>query len=118
MGRGPDGGGAAAPEHSRSSVFEGKDPMRRSLRLSNPFSFLFVSSKRERYLAEYVTRECARGRSLDDVLDDPYIRNRSTPEERARVLERPEVVEVVGEQAVAEMKRALDAGAAMAGVRR
>jgi len=92
--------------------------MRLSLRLSNPFSFLFVSSKRERYLAEYISRECARGRSLDDVLADPYIRNRSSLEERARVLERPEVVEVVGEQAVAEMKRSLDAGAAMAGVRR
>ena len=92
--------------------------MRLSPRLANPFSFLFVSSKRERYLGEYISRECALGRSLDDVLADPYVRNRSTPEERARVLERPEVIEAVGEKAVAEMRRSLDAGAAMAGGRR
>ena len=92
--------------------------MRIPLRLSNPFSFLFVSSKRERYLGEYISRECARGRSLDDVLSDPYVRNRSTPEERARVLERPEVVEAVGEHAVAEMKRSLESGGTLAGARR
>ena len=92
--------------------------MRLSPRLSNPFSFLFVSSKRERYLAEYIGRECARGRSLDDVLADPYIRNRSTPEARARVLERPEIVEAVGEHAVAEMRRSLQGRTPTAGARR
>ena len=61
----------------------------------------------ELYLAQYISRECGRGRALDDVLADPYVRNRSTPEQRARVLERPEVVEAVGESAVAEMKQAL-----------
>ena len=66
--------------------------------LRNPFSFLFVSSRREQYLAEYVLRECGRGRSLHDVLADPYARNRSTPAERARMLERPEVVEALGEE--------------------
>ena len=92
--------------------------MRLSPRLSNPFSFLFVSSKRERYLAEYIGRECARGRSLDDVLADPYIRNRSTPEERAWALERPEIVAAVGEHAVAEMRRSLDDRMTTAGARR
>lgn len=87
----------------------------RLLKRRSPLSFLFVSSARERYLAEYVLRECARGRSLEDVLADPYVRNRSTPEERGRLLDRPEVVEAIGEQAVAEMKRTLGRSATAAG---
>ena len=67
--------------------------MRFSLRGSSAFSFLFAPSKREQYLAEYVIREHKQGRSLEDVLDDPYVRNRSTPDQRARVLERPDVIE-------------------------
>jgi hypothetical protein len=85
------------------------------MKVPNPFSFLFASSRREDFLAQYVTRECARGRTLDAVLTDPYVRNRSTPEQRARVLERPEVVEAVGESAVSEMKRFLGEPAAGAG---
>jgi hypothetical protein len=73
----------------------------------NPFSFLFASSKRDQYLAQYVLRECSRGRSLEDVLSDPFVRNRSTADERARLLERPEIVAAIGENAVAEMKRQL-----------
>jgi len=81
--------------------------MRISLRPRNVLSFLFASPAREQYLAEYVLRECARGRSLEEVLADPYVRNRSTPDERGRLLDRPEVVEAIGEQAVAEMRSAL-----------
>jgi len=73
----------------------------------NPFAFLFVRSRREEYLSRYVLREYARGRSLQDVLEDPYIRNRSTPEERTRLLERPEVVAAIGKQTVADLKEAL-----------
>jgi hypothetical protein len=73
----------------------------------NPFAFLFVRSRQDRYLVQYVLRESARGRSLQDVLEDPYVRNRSTPEERARLLERPEVVAAIGEQTVAELRRSL-----------
>ena len=73
----------------------------------NPFAFLFVRSRREDYVSHYVVREYARGRSLQDVLNDPYVRNRSTPEERARLLERPEVVAAIGEQAVADLKLTL-----------
>jgi hypothetical protein len=50
--------------------------------LRNPFSFLFARSKREDYLAQYVIREHARGRPLTEILEDPYVRNRSTPEQR------------------------------------
>jgi len=73
----------------------------------NPFAFLFVKSRRDDHLARYVLREYARGRSWQDVMDDPYIRNRSTAEERARLIEQPEVVARIGQQAVADLKRAL-----------
>ncbi len=73
----------------------------------NPFAFLFVRSRREEYLSHYVLREHARGRSLQDVLGDPYVRNRSTPEERARLLERPEIVAAIGDRAVADLREAL-----------
>jgi len=86
------------------------------MKLRNPFSFLFVSSRREQYLAHYVVREAGRGRSLEEVLADPYIRNRSTPEERARLLERPEVVAAIGDRTVADLKRALEQGVRPTGV--
>jgi hypothetical protein len=73
----------------------------------NPFTFLFVRPRRDQYLVRYVLREYARGRSLRDILEDPYVRNRSTPEERARLLERPEVVAAIGRQTVADLKLAL-----------
>jgi len=73
-------------------------------RRRNPFAFLFVSSRREQYLTQYVLREYARGRSLRDVLEDPYVRNRSTPEERARLLDRPELVAAIGEQTLADLR--------------
>ena len=75
----------------------------------NPFAFLFVSTQREQYLAEYVLREYARGRPLEAILDDPYVRNRSTPDERARLLERPEIVSAIGAQVVADLRRSVAA---------
>jgi hypothetical protein len=78
-------------------------------RLSNLFSFLFVKSSREQYLAQYVIREVGRGRPLEAVLADPYVRNRATAEQRARLLERPEVIAAVGEHAIAELRLAGDA---------
>jgi hypothetical protein len=48
------------------------------------------------YLAQYVVRECRRGRKLSEVLEDAYVRNRSTPEQRARLLDRPDVVAALG----------------------
>jgi hypothetical protein len=77
----------------------------------NPFAFLFATSRREQYLERYVLREHARGRALADIFDDPYIRNRSTPEDRARLLERPDVVAALGNGALGELRRAVAAGA-------
>jgi hypothetical protein len=71
----------------------------------NPIGFLFGSSRQEQFLVRYVLREHARGRPLAEIFEDPYVRNRSTPEERARLLERPEVVAAVGDNVLEELRR-------------
>lgn len=71
----------------------------------NPLGFLFGSSRRERFLTRYVLREHRRGRPLAEILDDPYIRNRSTPEERRRLLDEPEVVAALGDNALDELRQ-------------
>jgi hypothetical protein len=68
---------------------------------------LFGASRRESALARYVLREHEQGRSLADIMDDPYVRNWSTPDERARLLERPEVVAALGGNALAELRQAV-----------
>ncbi|HZQ65096.1 MAG TPA: hypothetical protein VFA66_07720 [Gaiellaceae bacterium] len=73
----------------------------------NPLRSLFPSSRREDFLARYVLREHARGRPLTEILDDPYVRNRSTPEEQRRLLDLPEVVAALGENALDELRRAV-----------
>jgi hypothetical protein len=70
---------------------------------------LFGTKRQESALARYVIREHAGGRSLAAVMDDPYVRNWSTPEERARLLERPEVVAALGDNALDELRRAVRA---------
>jgi hypothetical protein len=74
--------------------------------LRNPFSFLFARSSKEELLAAYVLREHERGRTLSEILEDPYIRNRSTPQEVARLLDRPELVHALGEGVVAPEREA------------
>jgi len=64
--------------------------------LRNPFSFLFTRSSKEERIAAYIIREHGRGRSLNEILDDPYVRNRSSEREIARLLERPELIEALG----------------------
>ena len=59
------------------------------------------SMSKEESLAAYVVREHRAGRSLDDILDDPYLKNRATDEQRLRLLERPEVIRAVGEDTAA-----------------
>ena len=65
--------------------------------LRSPFSFLFSRSSSEDQVAAYVIREHERGRTLADVLDDPYVKNRTTPQERERLLDRPDVIRAVGD---------------------
>jgi hypothetical protein len=43
-----------------------------------------------------VIREHGRGRTLKEILDDPFVQNRTTAEQRARLMDHPEVVRAVG----------------------
>jgi hypothetical protein len=52
---------------------------------------------KEDSLAAYVIREHREGRSLEGILDDPYLKNRATEQQRLRLLERPDVIRAVGE---------------------
>jgi hypothetical protein len=70
----------------------------------NPFSFLFTRSSSEDRVATYVIREHERGRALGEILDDPYVRNRTTRSDRLRLLERPEVVKALGRGVVADAR--------------
>jgi len=65
--------------------------------LRNPFASLFARSSREDQLAAYVIREHKLGRTLEDILDDPYLRNRASDVERRRLLERPDIIRAIGE---------------------
>lgn len=61
-----------------------------------PFAFLFAGSRVEDRVTTYVLREHHRGRTLDDVLADPYVRNRLSERQVSRLLERPELVRALG----------------------
>ena len=66
------------------------------LNLREVFSFLFQRSSQEEHVAAYVIREHERGRSLAEVLEDRYVQNRLSVQQRARLLDRPEIVHAVG----------------------
>ena len=66
----------------------------------NPFSFLFARSSQEDRVAAYVIREHERGRSLDEILEDPYVRNRLTVQQRSRLLDRADIIRAVGDDTV------------------
>jgi hypothetical protein len=61
----------------------------------NPLSFLFTRSTQEDRVAEYVVREHHRGRDLAAILEDHYVRNRLSPQQQARLLERADVIHAV-----------------------
>jgi hypothetical protein len=75
--------------------------------LSGVFSFLQSRSQIEERLAQYVIREHKRGRPLADILEDAYVRNRCTPEQIARLLDRPELIHSIGNDVVAEARQTL-----------
>jgi hypothetical protein len=68
--------------------------------LRNPFSFLFTTSSHEDRVAAYLIREHERGRSLVEILEDPYVRNRCTPAQIERLLDRPELIHALGDDVV------------------
>ncbi len=64
-------------------------------------------SSQEERVAAYVIREHDRGRSLDDILDDPYVKNRASEQEVARLLDRPDVIKALGDAIAEAAKRDL-----------
>ena len=72
------------------------------------FSSLFQRSSGEERVAQYVIREHGRGRPLAEILEDRYVVNRlQSPEKRARLLDRPEIIQAIGTDAAAAAKEAL-----------
>ena len=76
--------------------------------LRSPFSFLFARPSAEERISAYVIREHARGRSLAEILEDRYVQNRLTPQQRMRLLDRPEVIQALGDEAVDSARRELE----------
>ena len=68
--------------------------------LLDAFRNLFGRSGQEERLATYVIREHDRGRSLEEILNDRYLLNRTTPQQRERLLDRPEVIRALGQDTV------------------
>ena len=69
--------------------------------LRNPFSFLFARSATEDRVAAYLIREHRRGRPLSEAMQDPFVRNRMSEQQMARLLERNDVIHAFGEDVVA-----------------
>jgi hypothetical protein len=68
------------------------------------------ASAKHKRLIEYVVRQLRGGRPLHEVLDDPYVVNRSNLVDRRALLEEPAVVEAAGgEAALARLRADLEA---------
>lgn len=53
-------------------------------------------------------REHGRGRSLTEILEDRYVQNRLTPQQRLRLLDRPELIQALGDETVEDSRRELE----------
>jgi hypothetical protein len=74
------------------------------------FSFLGARSSQEDRVAAYLIREHDRGRAVNDILNDPYVRNRCSQSEVARVLDRPDVLKAIGDDLARRAKAELPVG--------
>ncbi len=72
--------------------------------LASTFSFLRSGSQSEDRVAQYVVREHKRGRPLQEILADPYVTNRCTPEQVDRLLDRPELIHSIGNDMLGEVR--------------
>jgi hypothetical protein len=73
--------------------------------LAGIFSFLQSRSQIEERLAQYVIREHKSGRPLDEILEDPYVKNRATPEQVERLLDRPDLIHAVGNDVISQARQ-------------
>jgi hypothetical protein len=69
---------------------------------------LFSSEEPLDRLATYVIREHERGRTLAEIMDDPYIRNRTNEQQRARLLDNPAIVQAIGRDVVESTRATLE----------
>jgi hypothetical protein len=72
--------------------------------LADFFRNMFSRSNEVDRLAAYVIREHDRGRTLEEILNDRYLLNRTTPQQRERLLDKPEVVRAIGEDTIASAR--------------
>jgi hypothetical protein len=72
--------------------------------LGDFFRNLFSRSDHIDRVSAYLIREHERGRALNEILEDPYVKNRTTPQERARLLDRPEVIRALGDDVVGQAR--------------
>ena len=68
------------------------------------FSFLGTHTAAEDRVAAYVMREHRRGRRLGEILDDAYVKNRLTPQQRERLLDREDVIHALGHDEIEAVK--------------
>lgn len=66
--------------------------------LRNPFSFLFARSSTEEAVVAYLLREHGAGRRVDEILEDPYVKNRLSPEQTKRMLSRADLIKALSDQ--------------------
>ena len=76
--------------------------------LRSPFSFLVARSSTEERVSAYVIREHGRGRGLNQILEDRYVQNRLSPQQRLRLLDRPELIQALGDETVEDTRRDLE----------
>jgi hypothetical protein len=72
--------------------------VRLSSLLRSPFSFLYPTSRTEEAVVAYLLREHGAGRRVDEILEDPYVKNRLSPIQQRRMLARADVIRALGAQ--------------------
>jgi hypothetical protein len=68
------------------------------------FSFAGAHRAAEDRVATYVIREHRRGRRLAEILDDAYVKNRLTPQQCERLLDREDVIHAIGHDQIEAVK--------------
>ena len=66
--------------------------------------FDFGTSSVEDALARHVIARYRQGGSLAEVLDSPYVRNRTNAAARRRLLDRSDVVDAIGAEVIDQLK--------------
>jgi hypothetical protein len=77
----------------------------------NPFGVLFERSSQEDRLAAYVIREHDRGRPIEEILNDRYILNRTSPSQLQRLLDNPDLVRALGNDTIESVRASMDSAA-------